>query len=117
MNNEKLNELIGWCKFKITNLKGRWRLGEKIDFSYLCGYEDAMKAVMSKLHSEKEHSQKEQSLTEQEIFALRAVAYGCNTNKKLVCGSFLDMKTNKTMSFEDALVRVYKMLERLEGGQ
>lgn len=57
---------------------------------------------------------KQVSLTEEEIFALRAVAYGCNTNKKLVCGSFLDMKTNKTVSFEDALVTVYKLLERVD---
>lgn len=58
---------------------------------------------------------KKVTLSEEEIFALRAVAYGCNTNKKLVCGHFLDMKTNKTVSFEDALTTVYELLERLEG--
>lgn len=108
MSIEKLNELIDWCREKLKH-KQMWSGNAK----YKTGYEEAMKAVMSKLHSEKTHSQKVEPLTEQEIFALRAVAYGCNTNKKLVCGSFLDMKTNETMSFEDALVIVYKLLERL----
>lgn len=54
-------------------------------------------------------------ITDQEIFALRAVAYGCNTNKKLLGGHFLDRKTNKTISFENALVTVYEMIERMKG--
>lgn len=109
MNKSKLDELIDWCRQKIA-----YQDKQYCSDKYKQGYEDAMKAVMSKLHSEKEHPQIEQPLTKQEIFALRAVAYGCNSNKKLVCGEFLDMKTNKTMSFEDALVRVYKLLERLD---
>lgn len=56
-------------------------------------------------------------LTDQEIFALRAVAYGCNTNKKIIGGHFLDRKTNKTISFEDAIVSVYGMIERMEGAK
>lgn len=55
-----------------------------------------------------------QPLTEEEIFALRAVAYGCNTNKKLACGHFLDMKANKTVSYIEALKTVYELIERLE---
>jgi hypothetical protein len=54
-------------------------------------------------------------ITDQEIFALRAVAYGCNTNKKIIGGHFLDRKTNKTISFEDALVTVYEMIDRMKG--
>ncbi len=54
-------------------------------------------------------------ITEKDLFALRAVLYGCNTNKKLVGGHFLDRSTSKTISFEDALVVVYELLERLEG--
>ncbi len=41
-------------------------------------------------------------ITDKEIFALRAVAYGCNTNKKIIGGHFLDRKTNE-------------MIERMEG--
>ena len=54
-------------------------------------------------------------ITDQEIFSLRAVAYGCNTNKKLLGGHFLDRKTNQTISFENALVTVYEMIERMKG--
>lgn len=56
------------------------------------------------------------TLTEEEIFALKAVAHGCNTNRNLqsVYGStFLERSTNKTMSFENALITVYKLIERL----
>lgn len=57
-----------------------------------------------------------QPITEEEIFALKAVAHGCNTNRNLnsVYGStFLEIKTNKTVSFKDALITVYKLIERL----
>ena len=60
----------------------------------------------------------EAKLTEEEIFALRAVAYGCNTNPKLRSGfgdvKFLDGDTNKTVTFKDALVTVYELIKRLE---
>lgn len=55
-----------------------------------------------------------QPLTEEEVFALRAVAFGCNTNPKLQRATFLDRDTNKTVSFEDALVTVYELIERLK---
>lgn len=48
MNNEKFDELIKWCRFKITQLHKGFHSSK-----YEQGYEDAMKAVMSKLHSEK----------------------------------------------------------------
>ena len=54
-------------------------------------------------------------ITDQEIFALHAVAYGCNTNKKIIGGYFLDRKTNEMISFENALAAVYEMIERMEG--
>ena len=61
----------------------------------------------------------ETKLTENELFALKAVAYGCNTNHKLqtINGSakFLDRETNKTVSFEEALIMVYRLIERLKG--
>ena len=51
----------------------------------------------------------ESKVTEDELFALEAVAYGCNTNKKLqtINGSakFLDRKTDKTVSFEGNVER------------
>ena len=55
-------------------------------------------------------------ISEEEIFALKAVAHGCNTNRNLnsVYGStFLERSTNKTMSFKDALITVYRLIERL----
>ena len=61
-----------------------------------------------------------QTITEEEIFALKAVAFGCNTNRKLqsINGSatFLERETNKTVSFEEALVTVYRLIERLSNG-
>lgn len=62
--------------------------------------------------------QPQANITEEEIFALRAVAYGCNTNPKLKRGynaEFVEMSTSKHVSFENALIIVYKLIERLEG--
>lgn len=62
-------------------------------------------------------AQQEQTITDEEIFALKAVAYGCNTNRKLqsINGSaiFLERETNKTLKFDEALVTVYRLIERL----
>lgn len=55
-----------------------------------------------------------QPLTEEEIIALKAVAYGCNINKKLARGQFLERKTNKIVSYIEALKTVYELIERLE---
>lgn len=54
-----------------------------------------------------------QPLTEEEILALKAVAHGCNINKKLFGGSFLEGATQKTIRFDDALEVVYALIERL----
>lgn len=92
----------------------RWRLWKgKImaEKSYKQLYEET-KFMLAKYQDEIVPGLREQALSEEEIFALRAVAYGCNTNKKLALGHFLDRKTDKTVSFEDALVTVYKLLER-----
>lgn len=51
MDNAKYNELIGWCREKLEKLKRQY-LSDK----YKRGYEDAMRAVMSKLHDEKENN-------------------------------------------------------------
>ena len=61
-------------------------------------------------------AQQSQTITEEEIFALKAVAHGCNTNRNLnsIYGStFLERSTNKTVSFKDALITVYELIERL----
>ena len=64
-------------------------------------------------------AQQAQIITEEEIFALRAVAYGCNTNRQLQSGfgdvKFLDGDTNKTVTFKEALTTVYELIKRLEG--
>lgn len=64
-------------------------------------------------------AQQSQTITEEEIFALKAVAYGCNTNHKLqsAYGSvkYLDRETDKTVTFEKALITVYKLIDRLKG--
>lgn len=70
--------------------------------------------VVPKLRAQLEAQSK--PITEEEIFALKAVAHGCNTNRNLssVYGStFLERSTNKTMSFKDALITVYRLIERL----
>ena len=75
--------------------------------------------IVPKLREQLEAQPQPQStpITEEEIFALKAVAYGCNTNRKLqsVNGSakFLEIETNKTVKFEEALVAVYRLIERL----
>lgn len=48
MDDKKLDELIDWCRQKLAYQKRQFSSDK-----YKQGYEDAMKAVMSKLHSEK----------------------------------------------------------------
>lgn len=85
--------------------------------SYKALYEE----LKAQLEAQPQSQSQEQSqpITEEEIFALKAVAHGCNTNQKLqtINGSakFLDRKTNKTVSFEEALITVYELIERLKG--
>lgn len=73
--------------------------------------------LREQLEAQPQSQEQSQPITEEEIFALKAVAYGCNTNRRLqsVNGSatFLERETHKTVSFEDALVTVYRLIERL----
>jgi hypothetical protein len=62
----------------------------------------------------------EAKITDEEIFALKAVAYGCNTNRRLqpaYGAAFLDGDTKQTVKFEDALITVYKLIERLSSSK
>lgn len=70
---------------------------------------------MAKSYKQMYEELKEQTkpLSEEELLALKAVAYGCNINKKLFGGSFLERATQKTIRFDDALEIVYSLIERL----
>lgn len=83
--------------------------------SYKQLYEET-KGMLAKYQDEVVPKLREQTrpLTEEELFALKAVAYGCNINKKLFGGIFLEETTNKTIRFDDALETVYALIERLE---
>lgn len=83
-------------------------------------YKQLYEELKAQLEAQPQSQSQEQSqpITEEEIFALKAVAHGCNTNRNLssVYGSkFLERSTNKTVSFKDALITVYKLIERLKG--
>ena len=57
-------------------------------------------------------------LTDKQILALKAVAYGCNKNKRLVGASYIsEIHSAKTqdISFYEALIVVYELLDKLEG--
>ncbi len=63
-------------------------------------------------------NEKKISLTDKQILALKAVAYGCNKNKRLVGASYVsDIHSTKTqdISFYEALTLVYEILDELEG--
>jgi hypothetical protein len=57
------------------------------------------------------------ALTEKEILSLRAVAYGANTNKKLVAGFFTvyndDRSVKEMIPFDEAIETVYKLLDKI----
>ena len=56
------------------------------------------------------------ALTEKDILALRAVAYGAKTNKKLVAGYFTvynDDKSVDMIPFDEALEIVYARLDKI----
>ncbi len=82
--------------------------------SYKQLYEET-KAMLDKYQDEVVPNLREQAqpLTEDEIFALKAVAHGCNINKKLFGGAFLEGSTNKVIRFDDALEIVYALIERV----
>ena len=52
MTNNELIEMIDWCRKKLKNEKEK-PLGLRLTSKELNGYEQAMKAVMSYLHSKK----------------------------------------------------------------
>lgn len=59
------------------------------------------------------------NFTEKELLALRAVAYGCNTNRKIAKGENgtyclfdKDMKEIASMPFVEALEIVYEIIEK-----
>lgn len=56
-------------------------------------------------------------LTENEVLALKAVAYGCNKNKKLVGSTYIDdikAEHQKSISFYDALIAIYSVIDSIE---
>lgn len=59
------------------------------------------------------------SLSDKEILALRAVAYGANTNKKLVAGIFTvyndDRSVKEMIPFDEAIKTVYALLDKVMG--
>ena len=56
-------------------------------------------------------------LTENEVLALKAVAYGCNKNKKLVGATYIEDITAdkpKEITFYDALIAVFSIIDRID---
>lgn len=84
--------------------------------SYKALYEET-KAQLAKYRDEVVPKLREQAqpLTDDELAALKAVAHGCNINKKLFGGAYLDTTkpTSKVIRFDDALEIVYALIERL----
>ncbi len=74
--------------------------------SYKQLYEET-KGMLEKYQDEIVPKLREQAkpITKEEISALRAVAYGCNTNRAL----------QGVAGYSEALITVYKLIERLEG--
>ena len=60
-------------------------------------------------------------LTNHEILALRAVAYGANTNRKLVGGEFCVNINNpdkmEMIPFYEAIEIVYSLIDKFEKGR
>lgn len=60
------------------------------------------------------------TLTEEQMLALKAVAYGCNKNKKLIGSTFVsDIHSAKPqeISFYDALMVIYEMIDKLDSDE
>lgn len=53
MNEKELNEMIDWCRKKLADEKKK-PVGFRLTSKSMDGYEKAIKAVMSYLHSMKE---------------------------------------------------------------
>ena len=58
------------------------------------------------------------SLDDEQILALKAVAYGCNKNKRLVGSSYVNDifgANPQEISFYDALKIVYEIIDKMDG--
>ena len=57
-------------------------------------------------------------ISDKELLALHAVAYGANTNKKLICGTFVRDVRNITeanqIEFAEAIETVYNLLAKIQ---
>ena len=57
-------------------------------------------------------------LTEREVLALKAVAYGADTNRKLVAGSFCEniyeLEKRKMIRFDEAIEVVYGIIKKID---
>lgn len=57
-------------------------------------------------------------ITENQLLALKAVAYGCNKNKRLVGSTYVSDifgENPQEISFFDALNIVYEILDKMDG--
>nr|DAQ28893.1 MAG TPA: hypothetical protein [Caudoviricetes sp.] len=58
------------------------------------------------------------NLSEKELLALRAVCYGCNTNKRLIGSTFVenfrDPDRRQEIDFSEALEIVHNLIEKME---
>jgi hypothetical protein len=57
-------------------------------------------------------------LTDMQMLALKAVAYGCRTNKRLEGSLFIEnfsSPNRQTVSFSEALCVVYELIDKFEG--
>lgn len=62
-------------------------------------------------------NEKQISLTGKQILALKAVAYGCNKNKRLVGASYvcdIHSKETQDISFYEALTLIYEIIDELD---
>ena len=59
-------------------------------------------------------------LTEKEVLALKAVAYWCNKNQRLVGSTYIEdikAKKLKEITFYDALIAVFSIIDHIEEEQ
>lgn len=59
-------------------------------------------------------------LTENEVLALKAVAYVCNKNSKLIASTYIEntgVANPRTISFYDALLAVFSIIDHIEEEQ
>lgn len=58
-------------------------------------------------------------ITPKELLAIKAVNYGCNTNKKCAASTYItnvhDLNKTEEISFCEAIRTVFRLIDRLEG--